>query len=62
MSESTHKAEIKKRRWINPRVVALLAGMIVIICVLVVVTEQLSPRDRHPAPAISPASSTKGNA
>jgi len=61
MSESAHQ-ENGKRRWIHPRIITMLAGMLAIICALVIVTDLLSTRDRHPAPATSPASSAKGTA
>jgi hypothetical protein len=66
MSEMSNGQEIveseNRRRWIIPRIVAMLCGFVVVISALVIVTDYFSPRDRHPELASASAPATKGGA
>jgi hypothetical protein len=44
-------------RRFNPHLVALLTGLFLIICVLVILTDILSQRNRAPNPSTFPATS-----
>jgi hypothetical protein len=58
-SSSTSPPALPRR--INPRLVAMLAGLVVAISILVILTDVVSPRNRNPAgpgTSTSPATAT----